>query len=99
MFEAALGTAITFIVLLTYFDLRKVAGFAVILDIGIFALMFWLFEGTYAGVMTGFIAGLIITLFLRGIRRFMGYKTPTVVVDPTTYKPRIEWRLTPPGKP
>ena len=74
MFEAALGTAITFILLMFYFDIKKIAGYAWVVDVAVFGLLLWLFKGTYAGMMTGMLAGLIITFFLRGVRKSIGYK-------------------------
>jgi thiamine transporter ThiT len=91
MFEAALGTALTFILLFFYFDVRKVAGFAILLDIGIFALMLWLFKGTYAGMMTGIIAGIIITAFLRLVRVSIGYKVLRLRRKKDELVPRIRW--------
>ena len=74
MFEAALLTATTIIALFFYCDIKKVAGMAVLVDIATFIALIWLFKGTYAGMMTGMIAGLIITFFLKGVRKSVGYK-------------------------
>jgi hypothetical protein len=74
MFESAILTAISIIGLMLYFDIRKIAGFAIILDFTIFVFLMWAFEGTYSGMMTGFIAGLIVTCFLRFIRYRFDYK-------------------------
>ena len=97
MFEAAIGTALAFIFLMFYFDIKKVAGMAVILDVLIFGLMLWLFKGTYAGMMTGMIAGLIITFFLRGVRSSIGYKKVELHRAHKTLTPMPRW-VEVPGK-
>ena len=92
MFEAALGTALCFILLFGYVGYRKVAGFAIVADIGIFITMLWLFKGTYAGAMTGIIAGLLVTIFLRGFRRFAGYDVLTLRRKEDELLPHIIWK-------
>ena len=96
MFEAAAGTALTFILLMFYFDLKKIAGYAWIVDIAVFALTLWLFKGTYAGMMTGMLAGLMITFFLKGVRRVFGYKVLKVTRAPEQLVPMPRWVDVPP---
>jgi hypothetical protein len=91
MFESAIGTALTFIFLFTYIGIRRVAGYAWAIDIGIFALCIWLFKGTYAGVMTGMLSGLIITLFLKAIRHTIGYEVMRFRRNSKHLLPRIRW--------
>lgn len=91
MIETALATAVSIAVLLFWFDIRKIAGFGWLFDILIFVAMMWLFEGTYAGVMTGFIAGLFLTLFFRLIRKALGYKTLRWVRYRNEWFPRLRW--------
>lgn len=92
MFEAALGTAATFILLFTYVGFRKVAGYAWLVDIGLFALCLWLFQGTYAGMMTGMISGLVITLFLKSIRRCFGYEKLALLRKRGELLPKLYWQ-------
>ena len=72
MFEAGILTAIGIIWLLYWFDLKKVAALAPLIDIASFILLPIMFLGTFAGMVTGFFAGSIISLFLRIIRRTTG---------------------------
>lgn len=92
MFESALGAAVSIIALLCYFDLRRVAGLAVPIEIGVTLLLFVLFEGTYSGSMTGLLAGLIITCFLRGYRYLIGYERPRFTTK------GLVWELVPAGR-
>ncbi len=91
MFEAALGTAVAFIFLFSYFGFKKVAGYAVIVDIAVFALCIYLFKGTYAGMMTGIIAGICISVFLKSIRRTVGYEKLRLVRYKGKLVPEWEW--------
>ena len=72
MFEAAIGTAVCFILLFGYLGYKRVAGYAVMVDVAVFALCIYMFAGTYAGMMTGIIAGVIISLFLKLVIRTVG---------------------------
>ena len=91
MFEAALGTAVCFILLMTYLNIRRIAGYALFVDIGLFVLFVWLFMGTYAGMMTGIIAGLIVTCFLKGVRKSIGYERLRLQRRVGELYPRIRW--------
>jgi Na+(H+)/acetate symporter ActP len=95
MFESAIGTALTFIFLFTYIGIRRVAGYAWVVDISVFALCIWLFKGTYAGMMTGMLSGLIITLFLKAIRRTIGYEVLRLKRDSGRLLPRMRWEHVP----
>jgi hypothetical protein len=91
MFEAALGTALAFIFLFSYFGFRRVAGYAALVDIAVFALCVWLFSGTYAGMMTGMIAGLFISLFLKSVRKSVGYEKVSLKRKKGDLLPRMVW--------
>ncbi len=91
MFEAALGTAIAFIFLFSYFGFKRVAGYAWLVDIAIFALCIYLFKGTYAGMMTGIIAGICISVFLKSIRKTVGYETVKMVRYEGKLVPEFKW--------
>ena len=69
MIEAGFITAIGIIWILCRFDLKKVAGMATFIDIGVFIILPVLFIGTYAGMMTGMLTGVIISLFLTILRK------------------------------
>ena len=94
MFESALITAIGLIGLMFYFDIKKIAGYAVIVDIVLMLFMLWVFSGTYAGMMTGFFASLMITGFLRLVRYMFGYKTVAIKKVPNSPVPHTYWKTT-----
>ena len=91
MFEAALGTAGAFILLFGYIGFRKVAGYAIIVDVAVFALCIYMFQGTYAGMMTGILAGGIISVFLKLVIHTVGVER----LKPVRYEgesvPRLRW--------
>lgn len=92
MFEAAIGTALFFILPMIFWgNLRRIAGFGPLFDIGITLTLMWLFAGTYAGVVTGMIAGSIITLFLKGVRKTLGYEVPRFHRRRGQLLPRLRW--------
>lgn len=72
MFEAAFGTAFCFLIVMFRFGIRKIAGYATVFDVTVTGLLMWLFSGTYAGMMTGVIAGGLISIFLNSVRRTTG---------------------------
>ena len=97
MFEAALGTAIAFIFLFSYLGFKRVAGYAWLVDIALFALLLYLFKGTYAGMMTGIFAGIIISVFLKSIRKTVGYEKVKMVRYEGKLVPEWEWEDIKPG--
>lgn len=70
MFEAAAGTALSVIFLFTWIGLRRIYKCGMIADVVCFGGLTWMFAGTYAGMMTGVISALFISIFLRGLRMF-----------------------------
>lgn len=92
MMEAAFGTAIAFIFLFSYFGFKRVAGYAVVVDIAVFALCIYLFRGTYAGMMTGIFAGIMISVFLKSIRRTVGYQKVAMVRYEGKLVPQFAWK-------
>ena len=74
MFEGAIGTALCFILFFLYFDIKKIAGLAFIVDAGVFVLFLWMFQGTHTGMMTGVLASVFISGFLFMVRRTVGCK-------------------------
>lgn len=91
MFEAAIGTAIGFIFLFSYLGFKKVAGYAWIVDIAIFAICVYIFHGTYAGMMTGIIASVCISLFLKSIRKTVGYEKVKFTRFKGDLLPKARW--------
>ena len=74
MIESGFITAVGIIWLLCRFDLKKIAGYAAAWDIAISAGMAALFIGTYAGMVTGLLAGVIVSLFLTVVKKVGGHK-------------------------
>jgi hypothetical protein len=68
MFEAAVGTALSVIFLFMWIGFHRIARIGLIVDIGSFVGLTWMFHGTYAGMMTGVLAALFVSIFLRGLR-------------------------------
>ena len=91
MFEAAIGTAGAFILLFGYIGYKKVAGYAILVDITCFALCIYMFMGTYAGMMTGIFAGAIISLFLKTIIRTVGAERLKPVRYEGDVLPTLRW--------
>ena len=74
MLEAGVITAIAVIWLLTYLPLKRVAGYAGFVDLITSCILGFLFIGTYAGMLTGVLASVLIGAFLRIVRKFSGYE-------------------------
>ncbi len=91
MFEAALGTEMAFIFLISYIGFKRVAGYAWLVDIAIFELCIYLFKGTYAGMMTGIIASICISVFLKSIRKTVGYEKVKMVRYEGKLVPEFKW--------
>ena len=64
--------AATVLYLCSYIGFRRIFAFSFILDLAVTAGFIWMFAGSYAGMMTGVIAGLMFSMFLRIGRRMAG---------------------------
>lgn len=64
--------AATILWLLSYFNFRRILGYAALVDIAVTAGFVVMFAGSYAGMMTGVIAGLIVSICLRAGRKLFG---------------------------
>lgn len=91
MFEAALGTAFCFMIVAFRFGIRRIAGYATAFDIFITVLLMWLFTGTYAGMMTGVIAGGLISIYLNIVRKTIGVERLRFVKEPGRRLPKWRW--------
>lgn len=74
MIEAGLISALGAFFILMRFNIRRVAGYATLIDIAVTTLFVFMFIGTYAGMMTGIFAGVIVSLMLNLIRMAVGYE-------------------------
>ncbi len=72
MLEAAILTGIGVCWILSRFNLRRIAGYAWFWDITTMAVLSYLFIGTYAGMVTGMAAGVLVSAFLTVVGRTAG---------------------------
>jgi hypothetical protein len=92
MLEAAILTALGVIWILSRMNLRRVAGYALFWDVGLTALLTFLFIGTYAGMVTGMFAGLIVSVFLTIVKKTAGAERLTLVHSKKEKYPRLRWK-------
>jgi hypothetical protein len=92
MLEAGFITAIGVIWLLSWMNLKRVAGYGFAWDIIITFVLTWLFVGTYAGMVTGMFAAAIVSVFLRVIRKVAGAERLHLQRKDDDILPRAEWR-------
>lgn len=64
--------AATVLYLCSYVGFRRVFAHAFVLDLLVTGGFIWMFKGSYAGMMTGVIAGLTFSAFMRIGRRLFG---------------------------
>lgn len=79
MYEAGLISLIAVLIILLKFPrglLRKILWLDVPIDIAVTAMFVALFAGTYSGMMTAAIAGLIFSLSMWGLKCLVGYDVP-----------------------
>jgi len=92
MLEAGLLTAIGVIWIMCRMNLKRIAGYALAWDIGITALLVFLFIGTYAGMVTGMLAGLIISAFLTIVKKTAGAERLGLARNKDQAVPRLRWK-------
>jgi len=92
MLEAGLLTAIGVIWILCRMNLRRVAGYALPVDVLITGVLTWLFIGTYAGMVTGMFAGVIVSVFLTGVKKTVGAERLKLVRNTDEAIPRLRWK-------
>ena len=90
MIEAALLSGIGVCWILSRMNLRRVAGYSLFWDVLSMGILTWMFIGTYAGMVTGMAAGVIVSLFLTVIKRTAGAERLKLVRrdDEVIAKPR-----------
>lgn len=91
MIEAGLISALGFIIVLARFNLRRVAGYALLFDVLITSALVWMFLGTYAGMMTGLFAGVIVSLFLTSVQKTVGYERAKLIRRSGNIFPSVVW--------
>jgi len=92
MLEAAVLTAIGVIWILSRMNLKRVAGYALVWDVGLTALLTFLFIGTYAGMVTGMAAGVIVSLFLTIVKKTAGAERLQLDRRKDEAMPRVRWK-------
>jgi len=92
MLEAGLLTAIGIIWILCRMNLKRVAGYALFWDVTLTSLLAFIFIGTYAGMVTGIMAGVIVSIFLTGVRKTIGAERMTLVRESDEALPRVKWK-------
>ena len=83
--------AVTVLYLISYIGFRRAFAFAFALDIIVTAGFIWAFAGSYAGMMTGVIAGLTFSMFLRIGRRMFGVERVRVMRAYGCILPTLVW--------
>lgn len=89
--EQVFGTAIGFILMFGYFGYRRIAGYALFVDVALGAFLVWAFAGTFAGMITGMLASLIITVYLKLYRKLFGYERFELMRKRGQILPRGYW--------
>ena len=74
----------TLLLLCFKLGIRRVLCFDAAVDIFATLFLIWMFEGTFSGVMAGAAGGLVISLELMALKRWLGYERPVFDVDNKT---------------
>ena len=83
--------AATILWLLSYLKFRRVFAFAFIVDVIVTGGFIIMFIGTYAGMMTGVIAGLLVSMFMRVCRKAVGVERPRLRRQSGHVLPSLVW--------
>ena len=92
MLEAGLLTAIGIIWILSRMNLKRIAGYIMFWDIALTTGLAFIFVGTYAGLMTGILAGVIISAFLTIVKKTIGAERLSLVRRKDEALPRVKWK-------
>ena len=91
MITQGIFTAAMILWLLSYFGWRRVFAFAGVFDITITLTMMYMFKGSYAGMMTGVFAGVIVSMVLKFGGRVFGTERPRVIRKSGALLPSLIW--------
>ncbi len=83
--------AATVLYLCSYIGFRRIFAYAFVLDLAVTGGFIWMFAGSYAGMMTGVIAGLIFSAFMRIGRRLFGIERLQLVRGYGHILPSVIW--------
>ncbi len=92
MFEAAILTGIGVCWILSRMNLKRVVGYALYWDVLIMAILTWMFIGTYAGMVTGMMAGVIVSAFLTIVKKKIGAERMSLHRKSDEVYPRVRWK-------
>ena len=95
MIEAGLISAIGLFFVLCRFNLKRICGYATVIDVLATGGFCWIFVGTYAGMMTGIFAGVLVSLTLNVIRTLFGYERASLRRRKGSILPSLVWSFTP----
>ena len=83
--------AVTILWLMSYFNFRRIFGYAAVVDIAITGMFMWMFAGSFGGMMTGLIAGLIVSITLKFGGRIFGKERAMIARKKGHLLPSIIW--------
>lgn len=92
MITQGIITALAVFWLLSYLPLRRVFGYALFVDIAITGLLMWMFAGSYGGMMTAVISGMILSAFLRTGAWLFGAERLVIARRRGRITPSLVWR-------
>ena len=92
MFEAALLTGVGVCILLSRMNLRRVCGYTLFWDVATMGILTWMFIGTYAGMVTGMAAGVIVSAFLTIVKKKVGAERLGLQRHKDDALPRVRWK-------
>ena len=95
MFEAGIISAIALFLVLARFNLKRICGYRTFVDVLATSGFVYVFIGTYAGMMTGILAGACISLLLNIMRKLYGYERAHLVRARGCLIPTLVWQFTP----
>lgn len=95
MIEAGLISALGLFIVLFRFNIRRICGYATLVDIVATAAFVFMFIGTYAGMMTGLFAGVLVSLTLNALRKLYGYDRARLIRRSGSLLPSVVWVHTP----
>lgn len=98
MLTQGIFAALMIIWLLSYLGMRRVFAFAGIFDIIITLGLMYAFKGSYAGLMTGVFAGVILSLILRFGAAIFGADRPKLIRRSGHIIPSLVWVRVRPGR-
>jgi hypothetical protein len=95
MIEAGLISAIGLFFILCRFNMRRICGYATLVDIICTIGFCVIFLGTYAGMMTGIFAGVCVSVVLNLMRALWGYEKARLIRRSGALLPSLVWVRTP----